>query len=126
MKVSKRQLQRIIREEKRRVLHEQEVSVEEIEVDAANGDHHWPRVDWNDVATLVDKWHDMEMKSYDPGDPSMAGSDDMSATDAKDWWREQADSASMDLEADLTVAVRKLALAKMKEFSEKLLNGEYT
>ena len=41
MKITKRQLKRIIREEKEQLL-------DEVDVDAAtNGDHHWPRVDWD-------------------------------------------------------------------------------
>jgi len=120
MKITKRQLRRIIREEKNRILCEQE----EVEPNVANGDHHWPRVEWNDANELVDKWHDLEIKAFDPGDPSMNPDED-TLTDNKDFWREQVDSASMDLEVELTVRIRKIALQTMKEFSEKLINGDY-
>ena len=118
MKITKRQLKRIIREEKEQLL-------DEVDVDATDaGDHTWPRVEWNDTGTLTDKWHDMEMKSFDTGDPSM-NPEGSSVSDNKDFWREQVDSASYDLENELTVAIRKLALAKMKEISERLINGDY-
>ena len=96
------------------------------EKSGANGDHHWPRVEWKDANDLVDKWHDMEMKSWDPGDPSMfPDGSEMSQTDAKDFWREQVDAASYDLEAEMVVRIRQAALAVMKEISEKLIHGEY-
>jgi len=96
------------------------------ETSGDNGDHHWPRVDWKDANDLVDKWHDMEMKSWDPGDPSMfPDGSEMSQTDAKDFWREQVDAASYDLEAEMVVRIRQAALAVMKEISEKLIHGEY-
>ena len=117
MKITKRQLKRIIREEKEQLL-------DEVDVEAINGDHHWPRVDWDGASTLTDKWHDMEIKSFDTGDPSM-NPEDSTLSDSKDFWREQVDSASYDLENELTLAIRKVALAKMKEISERLINGEY-
>lgn len=125
MKITKNQLKRIIKEERARFLSEQKVEVEE---EWGSEAHHWPRVDWNNVESLVDKWHDMEIKSFDEGDPSMNPTDspDDSVSDNKEFWREQVDSASMDLEAELTVRVRKLALQTMKEFTEKLINGDYS
>ena len=124
MKITKRQLTRIIKEEKARLLSEQQVEVEE---EWTSESHHWPRVDWNDAAELVDKWHDMEIKAFDEGDPSMNPLDNPedSVSDNKEFWREQVDSASMDLESELTVRIRKVALQTMKEITEKLLNGDY-
>jgi len=117
MKITKRQLKKIIREEKEQLL-------DEVDVDGASDDHTWPRVDWDGASNLADKWHDMEIKSFDTGDPSM-NPEDSTVKDNKDFWREQVDSASYDLENELTVAIRKLALAKMKEITERLINGEY-
>jgi len=122
MKISKHQLKRIIREEKDKALDE--IDLENL--DGANGDHHWPRVDWDNVGVLVDKWHDMEMKSWDPDGPVMfPDGEEMSQTDAKDFWREQVDAASYDLENEMTVEIRKVALAAMRQISEKLMMGEY-
>ena len=132
MKITTNQLRRIIREEKFRILREEEkaeASLDEIDLenpDGANGDHHWPRIDWADsVGGLVDKWHDMEMAAFDPGDPSMTQDGELSQADAKDWWREQVDAASYDLENDITVEIRKVVLAAMKSVSGKLVNGEF-
>jgi hypothetical protein len=118
MKITKRQLMQIIKEEKEQLLDEIESATDE------NGDHHWPRVEWTNVDGLVDKWAEMEEKSFDEGDPSM-NADDMSVSDSKAYWAEQVESAAMDLEADLVSAVRKLSLAKMKEYTERLINGDY-
>jgi len=121
MKITKNQLRKLIREEKGRFLHEQDVEVEEV---VENGDHHWPRVDWTNVEDLVDLWADMELKAWEP-DPSSTKDGELSNAEAKDWFEEQLESATMDLEAELTVRVRKLALSTMKEFTERLMNGEY-
>ena len=89
-----------------------------------NGDHHWPRVEWTNIEALTDLWSDLENKSFDTGDPSQ-NPEDMSVSDAKAYWEEQVESAAMDFESDLTAAVRKLALAKMKEYSDLLMQGNY-
>ena len=121
MKITKNNLKRIIREEKEKLLDEIDVSsVDEVE----NGDHHWPRVDWTNVENLTDKWMDLEVKSFDKNDPSQ-NPEDMTDTDAKTYWEEQVESAAMDFEADLVAAIRKLALAKMKEYSDRLMQGDY-
>ena len=125
MKISQRYLRQIIREERNRILREQGDDVSS-STTAVNNEHYFPRVDWSNVGELVDKWHDQESKAFDPGDPSMRGADDMSATDAKDFWREQVDNASMDLEDVLTQRIRKLSLQTMQEFTEKLINGDYS
>lgn len=120
MKITKRQISRIIKEEKQKLLNEQSESAPV----GAGDDHHWPRVEWTSASELADKWHDMEIKSFDPGDPSMTSEKD-SLADSKDFWREQVDDATMDLENELTKRIRKLALEVMKEVSEALINGEY-
>ena len=119
MRITKRQLKRIIKEEKRRLLKEQD----DTRV-ADNNQHHWPRVDWDNVTELVDKWADGEEKAFDKGDPSMMAMGD-TATDAKRIWELQVDQASMEMEAEMTDRIRKVALQTMKEFTDKLINGEY-
>ena len=123
MRVSKQQLKRIIKEEKRR-LREQTGGDELDVVDAST--HHWPRVEWTNVEELVDLWMDQENKAFDKGDPSMMQNDEISVSEAKEIWEDQVEAASMDMEAELTVRVRKLALQTMQEFTEKLIDGEYS
>jgi len=121
MKITKRQLRRIIKEEKRRLLREQEEQVA-----AVNGDdHHWPRIDWSNIGELVDKWTKMEEDAWDTGDTSM-NPDDVSNVEAKRHWGDQVEGAAMDMEAELTLRVRRAALQTMKEFTDKLINGEYS
>jgi len=125
MKITKRQLQQIVKEEKQRLLNEQSGSAMAKILGRKDADeHHWPRVEWASASELADKWHDMEIKSFDPGDPSMNSEED-SLADSKDFWREQVDEAAADLENELTKRIRKLALEVMKEVSESLINGEY-
>lgn len=117
MKITKRQLKKIIKEEKARILREQEES-------SANGDHHWPRVDWKGVEDLTDKWVDMEEKSWDKGDASM-NPDDQSDRDAQTYWNDQVEACAMDMEAEMLLRIRRVALQTMKEFSQKLIEGDY-
>ena len=117
MKISKSKLRRIIKEEKARIVSEQEDS-------RTQADHHWPRVDWKDVGDLVDKWIDMEEKAWDKGDVSM-NPDDVSDADAKKHWEDQVEGCAMDMEAEMTLRIRRVALQTMKEFSQKLIEGEY-
>ena len=119
MKITKRQLRRIIKEEKARMLREAETDP------PRNGDHHWPRVDWSNVGELTDKWIKMEEDAWDKGDSSMNPEDESDA-DAKRHWGDQVEGAAMDMEAELTLRVRRVALQTMKEFSDKLVNGEYS
>ena len=127
MKLSKNQIRRIIREEKARIVAESE-AVDEIDLEnpsGANGDHHWPRVEWSNVFDLVDKWVKMEEDSFDPSDPSMMQDGDLSQAEAKKYWVEQVDAAGIELEAELTTAIRKAALATMKSVSDRLVNGDF-
>ena len=122
MKITKRQLKRIIKEEKSRILLEQEDDI----VTPAATDHHWPRIDWStSIGEIVDKWIDMEEKTFDTGDPSMTQDGELSTVEAKQWWAQQVEAASLDLDNELTLRVRKAALSAMKEITEKLVNGEY-
>ena len=119
MKITKNQLKRIIKEEKARLLREQEES------GSVNGDHHWPRVDWSNVGDLVDKWTSLEYDAWDKGDTSM-NPDDVTDVEARQHWGDQVESAGLDMESELTVRIRRVALQTMKEFSDKLVNGEYS
>ena len=123
-KLSKNIIRRIIQEERIRLMLEQE-ELPPAEATGPNRDHHWPRIDWSDsVGEIVDKWSDMEVKAFDNNDPSMSP-DDMPAGESKAYWKEQVEAAALDLENELTVEIRKLCLAKMKECTEKLIGGEY-
>ena len=118
MKITKRQLQRIIKEE---------VSAQQLgEVDDApkTGDHHWPRVEWNDIAELTDKWVEMEESSFDKNDPAFVP-DGMSEKEAREAWLAQVEDAGLSLEDELTQRVRKAALAAMKDISNRLFNKEF-
>ncbi len=121
MRITKHQLKRIIREEKEKVLDEIDLE----NPSGANGDHHWPRVEWDNIYDLVDKWTKMEEEAFDVGDPSMNPKDDMTQSEAKAYWGEQIEAASMELEAELTQAVRKAALSAMKSVSDRLVNGDF-
>jgi len=121
MKITKTQLRKIIKEERIKLLREYD------EADTApptNGEHHWPRVDWSNVGELVDKWAKMEEDAWDTGDTSM-NPDDVSNADAKREWGHQVENGAMDMEAELTLRIRKVALQTMQEFTDKLVNGEY-
>lgn len=118
MKITKRQLTRIIKEE----LDSRQL--DEIDKFPSTGDHHWPRVEWNNIEELTDLWVEMEEKSFDKGDPSMMP-DGTSEKEARDAWSAQVESAGMSLEAELTQRVRKAALAAMKEISDQLLDGQF-
>ena len=112
MKITKKQLRRIIKEEKARILREQDDG------------HLYPRVMWTNVEELTDKWISAEYDSFDEGDPSMMAMGD-SAKEARQRWNDQIEGAAMDMEAEMTARIRKVALETMKEYSSKLINGEY-
>jgi|TARA_R110000824_G_scaffold84392_9_gene210579 hypothetical protein len=127
MKITKRQLRRIIKEEKNRLLREQT----EESLPSSIETHHWPRVDWTNIETLADKWATAEREAWDKGDPSMNPDkpDDESQAvwdkEMKARWEAQVEEASLDFEAELTKRVREVALATMKEFTDSLIGGEY-
>ena len=124
MRVTKSQLRRIVIQERARLLREQAPEQAAADTGADNNTHHWPRVDWSNVGELVDKWAVGEEKAFDKGDPSMTAMGD-TITDAKKNWELQVDQAAMEMEADLTLRVRKVALQAMQEFTDKLINGDY-
>ena len=151
MKITKKQLKRIIQQEKRKLVREsfspnlphapspmksrahpyvvaeverQRMVEQDEEVVVDNNTHHWPRVDWTNVGDLVDKWAKGEEDAFDKGDPSMMDMGD-SAAEAKSAWGLQVDNAAMDMENELTKRVRQLALQTMQEFTDKLIAGEY-
>jgi len=121
MKITKRQLARIIKESSTQALGEQAEGMGD------NHDHHWPRVEWdNSVGELVDSWAEMEINSFDPGDPSMNPKEsDSTLADNKAYWAEQVESAMIDLENEVTLEIRKTVLAQMKKISDDLVNGNY-
>ena len=121
MKITKRQLRRIIKEEKVKLLVEQQG----VEIVVEPNEHHWPRVDWSNIETLVDKWAVGERQAFDKGDPSMTKSGELSTTEARKVWEDQVETAALDMEAELTNRVRKVALATMQEFTDALINGDY-
>ena len=55
----------------------------------------------------------------------MMRDDEISVSEAKEIWEDQVEAAAMDMEADLTVRVRQLALQTMQEFTEKLIDGHF-
>ena len=118
MKITKKQLTRIVKEEKAKLLREQD------EVKADNNTHHWPRVAWDNVGELVDKWTDQERKAFDKGDPVMMGMGE-TATESKGIWDMQVEQAGIDMENELIKRVRQVALKTMQEFTDRLIEGEY-
>ena len=120
MRVTRRQLNRMIREEKRRLLREQTA-----ESKPAHIDHGWPRVEWEDANELVDKWRDMELGAFDPGDPSMNKGGELTGAEAKQWWGDQVENASMELENVLIDRLRQAALQTMQEITDRLINGDF-
>ena len=124
MKITKRQLKRIIKEEKKRLIGEDETP-------RNSETHHWPRVDWTNIETLTDKWAQAERDAWDPGDFSMRP-DKPDEKSQSEWdkemkarWEAQVEEAAMDFEAELTARVREVSLATMKEFTDLLIGGEY-
>ena len=121
MKITKQRLRKIILEEKRRLLREQA----DAKPAASNNEHHWPRVDWSNVGELVDKWSEGEEKAFDKGDPSMMAMGD-NVTEAKAAWSDQVEQASMEMEAELTEKIRKVALEAMQSYTDRLINGDFS
>lgn len=124
MKITKRQLKRIIREERHRMMEDMHAEADGGQVEVS--DHHWPRVDWDmTVGGLVDKWAEGENDDWEGGSDTATKDGELTQAEAKAWWAEQVDTASQDLEVELVTQVRKLALRTMKDFTERLMNGDY-
>ena len=126
LKVTKSLLRRIIKEEKRRLLYEQEMGGQE-KVDPRK--HQWPSAD-DAIDGVADElslsWHDMEISSWSAGDPSMNKSGELSDAESKEWWAEQVEVATAELESTMSAELRNASIAVMEEFTEKLINGEYS
>ena len=131
MKITKRQLKRIIKEERIKLEEAQGRDEMSTNVTQPNNEHHWPRVEWTNVETLTDKWAAAERDAWDPGDFSM-NPDKPDEKSQSEWnkemksrWFDQVEEASLDFEAELTKRVRKIALETMQEFTDNLIGGEY-
>jgi hypothetical protein len=120
MKITKRQLRRIIKEEAQKLFKEQDT----MKHDSAHS-HHWPTVEWNEVHDLVDMWELEELKSFDMGDPSMVR-DDISAKEAKEFWEAEVYEASAALREELAQRIKDLALVAMKDMTDRLINGDFS
>ena len=121
MKITKRQLRRIIKEEKRRLLREQEGAVDTRE-------HQWPSADGPIADTALElstAWGDMEAKAWSAGDPSMNLQGELSDSESKTWWVEQVDSATEELELALEERLRAESIKVMEEFTDRLINGDF-
>ena len=119
MKISKKQLRKIIKEEKHRLLRE----AEEVNGQA----HHYPTLgtEWENAAVdLAGDWIDMELKAFDQGDPSMMGNAE-TKKEAQDYWDAQVNAAGEELEERLIERMRGLAMQVMEEISNELINGDY-
>jgi len=124
MKITKTQLRRLIREERHKLIEDMHTEVEENTVEVS--DHHWPRVDWDmSVGELVDKWAEGEIKDWAADSDTATKDGELTKAEAKAWYAEQVDIASQDLEVELVTKIRKLALAAMKDYTSRLMNGDY-
>ena len=126
MKITKRQLRRIIKEEKAHILREQEETGDQKRVDSR--EHQWPSADGPIEDTALDlarAWGEMETKSWSAGDPSMNMYGELSDAESKTWWAEQVDEASGELEGALEERLRATSIEVMEEFTDKLINGDY-
>ena len=126
MRISKRQLRRIIKEEKARILREQEETGDHNHVDTR--EHQWPSADGpiSDAALdLADAWGEMEEKAWSAGDPSMNKGGELSDAESKTWWAEQVNNATEELEVALEERLRAASIEVMQEFTDRLINGDY-
>jgi len=119
----KEQLRRIVRREHARILVEQVATT--VDAQPNHVDHAWPTSAWEDAEELVDKWRDMELKAFDPGDPSMNQQGELSDAEAKRWWSDQVEEASMTLENELAERLRQTALRTMQDVTDRLIDGEF-
>ena len=129
MRVSKSLLRRIIKEEKSRLLREQNTSLTSGTPKTDNRQHHWPSADGliADISLdLSTAWGDMEAKSWSAGDPSMNQGGELSDSESKTWWVEQVDNATEELELALEERLRAESIKVMEEFTDKLINGDYS
>ena len=124
MKISKKYLRNLIRKEKRRILREQSETAA-----TDSREHHWPSADgpMGDTALdLAEAWHEMELQAWSAGDPSMNQQGELSEAESKEWWLEQVDAATEELEAALGERLRQASIVTMQEFTDKLINGDFS
>ena len=122
MKITKRQLRRIIREEKDRIVREQDASVD-------TRQHHYPSADSaiaNVVGELAEGWQDMELKAWSAGDQSMNMQGELSDAESKEAWSTQVNTATDDLSDALKERLRDEAIKVMQEYTDSLINGDYS
>ena len=67
----------------------------------------------------------MELKAFDPGDPSMNQQGELSDAEAKRWWSDQVEEASLTLENELAERLRQTALRTMQDVTDRLIDGEF-
>ena len=92
-------------------------------------EHQWPSADGPITDTALElstKWGDMEAKAWSAGDPSMNMQGELSDSESKTWWVEQVDNATADLEVALEERLRAASIEVMQEFTDKLINGDYS
>lgn len=122
MRITKRQLRRIIKEEKAKIMREEEGAVNP-------NQHHYPSAD-KSVGQVVEEltagWHDMELAAWSAGDPSMNNHGELSDAESKEYWNEQVETATGELKDALEDRLRGFAISVMEEYTEKLINGDYS
>jgi len=121
MKISKRQLRRIIKEEKAKFLREQDEAVD-------SRQHHYPSADKSidqTVEELAEGWHEMELSSWSAGDPSMNMQGELSDAESKEAWSAQVDAATEEFTSTLKERLRAESIKVMQEFTDSLINGDY-
>ena len=125
MKITKQQIRKIIKEANIHLLREEEEG-DHSHVDSR--EHQWPSADdpLSEAASdLVDGWHDMEVKAWSAGDPSMNQYGELSDAESKANWAEQVETASEGLADVLEKRLRQTSIEVMQEFTDKLIEGEF-
>ena len=121
LKITKRQLKRLIREERARLLREQDAPPDPRQ-------HHYPSADQEIsqvVEELANSWHEMELKAWSAGDPSMNMQGELSDSESKELWGNQVEAATEEFRDTLQEKLRATTLSVMEEFTEKLINGDF-
>ena len=67
----------------------------------------------------------MEAKAWSTGDPSMNKGGELSDSESKTWWVEQVDNATAELEVALEEKLREASIQVMKDFTDRLIDGEF-
>ena len=126
MKITKKQIRRIIKEEKARLLREQEPAGQRIVP---------PYESFQDVVDspildaaldLAGEWSRLEAESWSSGDPSMNMNGELSDEESKKWWAEQVGVATEELEEELVQRLREVAIQVMQNKTDELIAGDIT